>query len=100
MRRRMDGDLKTRFQAPKRVGPPIKNQGSSRVDRSPVIGYYKIMNYKEKLYQTALDIYFKKNAYTAGEVKEAVDIVIGDDGMRSKEVLEVVKKLKNAKKRS
>ncbi len=54
------------------------------------------MNYKEKLYQTALDIYFKKDAYTAVEVKEAVDIVIGDDGMRSKEVLEVVKKLKNA----
>jgi hypothetical protein len=58
------------------------------------------MNYKEKQYQTALDIYFKKDAYTAGEVKEAVDIVIGDDGMRSKEVLEVVKELKNAKKRS
>ena len=52
------------------------------------------MNYKEKLYQTALDSYFKKDAYTAGEVKEAVDIVIGDDGMRSKEVLEVVKELK------
>jgi len=58
------------------------------------------MNYKEKLYQTALDIYFKQNTYTAGEVKEAVDIVIGDDGMRSKEVLEVVKQVKNAKKRS
>jgi len=55
------------------------------------------MNYKEKLYQTALDIYFKKDAYTAGQVKEAVDIVIGDDGMRSKEVLEVVKELKNEK---
>ena len=51
------------------------------------------MKYKEKQYQTALDIYFKKDAYTAGQVKEAVDIVIGDDGMRSKEVLEVVKKL-------
>jgi len=25
----MDGDLKTRFQAPKRVGPPIKSQGPS-----------------------------------------------------------------------
>ena len=58
------------------------------------------MNYKEKLYQTALDIYFKKDAYTAGEVKEAVDIVIGDDGMRSTEVLEVIKQVKNAKKRS
>ena len=48
MRRRMDGDLKTRFQAPKRVGPPIKNQGSSRVDRLQAVGYYKIM--KAKIY--------------------------------------------------
>ena len=42
MRRRMDGDLETRFQAPKRVGPPIKNQGSSRVDSLQALGYYKI----------------------------------------------------------
>ena len=34
MHHRMDGDLKTRFQALKRVGPPIKNQGTSnQVDR-------------------------------------------------------------------
>ena len=77
------------------------SQGTSRkLDRLQAVGYYKIMNYKEKLYQTALDIYFKKDAYTAGEVKEAVDIVIGDDGMRSTEVLEVIKQVKNAKKRS
>ena len=43
----MDGDLETRFQAPKRVGPPIKNQGSSRVDSLQALGYYKIMNKKE-----------------------------------------------------
>ena len=47
MRRRMDGDLKTRFQAPKRVGPPIKNQGPSRVDKLQAVGYYRIMNKKE-----------------------------------------------------
>ena len=49
MRRRMDGDLKTRFQAPKRVGPPLKNQGpSAKVDRLQAVGYYKIM--KAKIY--------------------------------------------------
>ena len=59
------------------------------------------MNSKEKLYQTALNQYFKKDAYTAGEVKTAVDIVIGDDGFRGKEVLETLKQIKeNASKRS
>ena len=49
MRRRMDGNLKTRFQALKRVGPPIMNQGSSnQVDRLQAVGYYKIMTKKEK----------------------------------------------------
>ena len=39
MRHRMDGDLKTMFQAPKRVGPPIKNQGpSAKVDRLQAVG--------------------------------------------------------------
>ena len=43
MRRRMDGDPGTRFQAPKRVGPPVKNQGSSaRVDSLQAVGYYNI----------------------------------------------------------
>jgi hypothetical protein len=56
---------------------------------------------KEKLYQTALEQYFKRDAYTAEEVRTAVDIVIGDDGFRGKEVLETLKQLKNnAKKRS
>ena len=32
--------------------------------------------------------------YSANMVKTAVDIVIGDDGFRSKEVLEVLKDLK------
>ena len=48
MRRRMDGDLKTRFQAPKRVGPPIKNQGSSRVDSLQALGYNRIMKVRSK----------------------------------------------------
>ena len=56
---------------------------------------------KEKLYQTALEQYFKRDAYTAEEVRTAVDIVIGDDGFRGKEVLETLKQVKNnAKKRS
>ena len=43
MRRRMGGDLETRFQALKRVGPPIKNQGSSvKLDSLQALGYYKI----------------------------------------------------------
>ena len=45
MRRRMAGSLEIRFQAPKRVGPPLKNQGSS-VDSLQAIGYYKIMKKK------------------------------------------------------
>ena len=37
-----------RLQAPKRVGPPVKNQGpSNQVDRSQAIGYYKIMKVNE-----------------------------------------------------
>jgi len=35
------------LQAPKRVGPPIKNQGSSSLDSLQAMGYYKIMNKKE-----------------------------------------------------
>jgi len=35
------------LQAPTRVGPPLKNQGSSRVDSLQALGYYKIMNKKE-----------------------------------------------------
>ena len=31
------------------------------------------------------------NMYTIEEIKNAVDIVIGDDGMRSKEVIEILK---------
>ena len=47
MRRQMGGDLETRFQAPKRVGPPIKNQGSSnQLDRLQAVGYYR--NYVKK----------------------------------------------------
>ena len=34
------GDPGTRFQALKRVGPPIRNQGSS-VDSLQAIGYYR-----------------------------------------------------------
>ena len=49
------------------------------------------MNYKEKLYQVALDQFFKSKMYSATMVKTAVDIVIGDDGFRSKEVIEVLK---------
>ena len=32
-----------------------------------------------------------KEKYTIEEIKNAVDIVIGDDGFRSKEVIEVLK---------
>ena len=44
----MDGDPGTRFQAPKRVGPPIKNQGSSRVDSLQALGYNRIMKVRSK----------------------------------------------------
>ena len=41
-----------------------------------------------------------KEKYTIKEIKNAVDIVIGDDGMRSKEVIEILKQERdNAKKR-
>ena len=33
----------------------------------------------------------KGHMYTIEEIKNAVDIVIGDDGMRSKEVIEILK---------
>ena len=36
-----------RLQALKRVGPPLKNQGSSSLDSLQALGYYKIMNKKE-----------------------------------------------------
>jgi hypothetical protein len=43
MRRRMAGSLKIRFQAPERVGPPIKNQGpSDKLDRPQAMGYNRI----------------------------------------------------------
>ena len=32
-----------------------------------------------------------KTYYTQEQIREAVDIVIGDDGFRSKEVIEVLK---------
>ena len=32
-----------------------------------------------------------KEKYTIKEIKKAVDITIGDDGMRSKEVIEILK---------
>jgi len=32
-----------------------------------------------------------KDKYTIEEIKNAVDIAIGDDGMRSKEVIEILK---------
>jgi hypothetical protein len=32
-----------------------------------------------------------KEIYTIKEIKNAVDIVIGDDGFRSKEVIEILK---------
>ena len=42
-----------------------------------------------------------REKYTIKEIKNAVNIVIGDDGMRSKEVIEILKQEKdNAKKRS
>jgi len=50
MRRQTDGDPGTRFQALKRVGPPLRNQGSS-VDSLQAIGYYKIMNKKQLINQ-------------------------------------------------
>ena len=33
----------------------------------------------------------KDKEFTIKEIKNAVDIVIGDDGMRSKEVIEILK---------
>jgi hypothetical protein len=35
-----------------------------------------------------------KEKYTIEEIKNAVDIVIGDDGMRSTEVIEILKQEK------
>ena len=52
------------------------------------------MNYKERLYQTALDQYFKSNMYSPGMIQCAVDIATGDDGSCSKKVLEIIKELK------
>ena len=39
-----------------------------------------------------------KEKYTIKEIKNAVDIVIGDDGMRSKEVIEILKQEKKNEK--
>ena len=62
-----------------------KNQGSSNLDNLQAMGYYRTM--KEK--------------FTIEEIKNAVDIVIGDAGMRSKEVIEILKQEKeNVEKRS
>ena len=47
---------------------------------------------------TTADDYNPK--YSIDEIREAVDIAIGDDGFRSKEVLETLKQLKNENKRS
>ena len=42
-----------------------------------------------------------KEKFTIEEIKNAVDIVIGDAGMRSKEVIEILKQEKeNVEKRS
>ena len=57
------------------------------------------MNYKERLYQTALDQYFKSNMYSPGMIQCAVDIATGDDGSCSKKVLEIIKELKRNDKR-
>jgi len=38
----MAGSLKIRFQAPERVGPPIKNQGPSSLDSLQAVGYNRI----------------------------------------------------------
>jgi len=41
-----------------------------------------------------------KELYTAKEIKNAVDIVIGDDGFRSKEIIEILKMMdKNKEKK-
>ncbi len=52
------------------------------------------MNKKEKLYQIALEQYFKSDkylkTYSPEMVRTAVDIVIGDDGFRSKEVIDIL----------
>ena len=55
-RQKKYGDL--RFQAPKRVGPPIKNQGpSAKLDSLQAVGYYKIMkNYTKETSKTGEEI--------------------------------------------
>ena len=76
MRLRMDGDPGTRFQAPKRVGPPLISQGTSpKLDRLQAVGYYKIMK------KLNTDQVMKR-------IVTAVNIATGDDGDRAKEVLE------------
>ena len=52
------------------------------------------MNYKERLYQVALDQYFKRDIYSPGMIQCALDIATGDDGSCSKKVLEIIKELK------
>lgn len=38
--------------------------------------------------------------YTEDQIREAVDIAIGDDGFRSKEVIEILKIMKKKENRS
>ena len=68
--------------------------GPWRILQGPALTMKGNMNYKEKLYQAALDQYFKSDMYSPGMIQCAVNIVIGDDGFRGKEVLEVLKGLK------
>ena len=76
MHRRMDGDPGTRFQALKRVGPPIKNQGSSNLDRLQAVGYYKIMKAKIYNYEGRL---VANDEATILELLELNDYIIDPD---------------------
>ena len=77
------------LQAPKRVGPPLMSQGSSRVDSLQAIGYYRTMK--------KIEIDTDQKTLNVEEVMKrvitAVNIATGDDGSKAKEVLATFKQL-------
>ena len=77
------------LQARKRVGPPLKNQGSSSLDNLQDVGYYRIMK--------KIEIDTDQKTLNVEDVMKrvitAVNIATGDDGSKAKEVLDTFKQL-------
>ena len=55
-----------RLQALKRVGPPLKNQGSSSLDSLQALGYYKIMKVRSK-HNNLLNYFIVDHKYLSKE---------------------------------